>query len=422
MKKITVWGFPRTIYELGKVSKGFLDPWTSLKPSFLRKKIASDIWGVFGLRGGKLTFDSYFKVKGKSVDFPRLNNRWALVFPKRTYLPPEFPHFQFWLLSRNFVPSPKFLNGKELLELEKIVELFFELYEQYSVKKGIKGKAAFGFNSTTFSFIKDEGGRYYSGGQSVRVFHLHALLIPKPKKLEVPQRDLSLVYPTDFSRALFGLIFLNRKIQKKLKIASKTKVIRAKRGVKIEKPLKEKNLGKIMVEIDRLMYQLQKILTRSFYLDTDRFISHLDDIEKLKDIKTAEKKIKELIVVGKERPIKDIKSILIGQLEDLARKYNSKFESIDLLKLADKLELDKNGDLCSRVFGKLVVLRPGMGYGVLMEKSGEKMIVRINPLDVMRVKGLIESSGYWFEKKIIKTEYPDWAVSLITSLIKKTVK
>ena len=422
MKKTTVWGFPRTIYELGKESRGFLDPWTSLKPSFLQSKIASDIWGTFGMKGDKLSFNPSFKIKGNSVDFSELSDKWALVFPKRTYLPPEFPHFQFWLLSRDFVPSPKFLSESELIELDKIIDLFADLYDQYSRKEGIGGKVAFGYNSTPFSFIKDETGRYYSGGQSVRVFHLHALLIPKPKKLEVPQRNLSLVYPTDFSKALLNLIFLNKRIQKSFGITSSMKVKKAKRGVKIIKPIKGKELGIIMVEVDRLMYRVQKILVRSFYRDADQFISRLKDIEKLKSTEKAEIMIKKLVVVGKERSLEDIKAMLVGQLEDLAIKYNTKFKGKDLLNLADKLEIDVNGDLCSRVFKKMVVLRPGMGYGVLMEKVGEKMIVRINPLDVMSVKGLIESSGYWFEKKIIKTEYPDWAVPLITSLINKTRK
>ncbi len=422
MKKTAVWGFPRTIYELGKASKGFLDPWTSLKPSFLQSKIASDILGIFGNKGDRLTFDPFFKVKGKSVDSSQLDNKWALVFPKRTYLPPKFPHFQFWLLSRNFVPSPKFLSKGELLELEKIVDVFTDLYDQYSKKEGIGGKIGFGFNSTPFSFIKDETGRYYSGGQSVRVFHLHALLIPKPKKLQVSQKDLSLVYPTDFSRALLNLIFLNKKIQKSFGLTSSMEVKKAKRGIKIIKPLRGKELGLIMVEIDRLMYRVQKILIRSFYRDADRFISYLKDIEKLNDTETAQEDIKKLIVVGKERPLVDIKSMLIGQLEDLARKYKTKFNSEDLLSLAEKLFIDKNGDLCSQVFKKLVILRPGMGYGVLMEKIKDKMVIRVNPLDVMRVKGLIESSGYWFEKKIVKTEYPDWAVPIVSQLINKTRK
>ena len=422
MKKTSVWGFPRTIYELGKESKGFLDPWTSLKPSFLQAKIASDIWGIFGMRGETLSFNPSFKVKGKSVDLSSLSDKWALVFPKRTYLPPKFPHFQFWLLSRDFVPSPKFVSAKELLVLEEIVDVFTDLYTKYSKKEGIGGRIAFGYNSTPFSFIRDETGRYCSGGQSVRVFHLHALLIPKPKKLQVSKKDLSLVYPTDFSKALLNLIFLNKKIQKVFGLTDSMEVNKAKRGVKIIKPVRGKELGEIITEIDKVMYRVQKILVRSSYQDADKFLAHLTEIEKLNDTEMAQEKIKKLVVVGKERSLDDIKLMLVSQLEDLAVKHETNFKKKDLIALADKLFFDKNGDLCSRVFGEPVVLRPGMGYGVLIEKIGTDLIIRINPLDVMRVKGLIESSGYWFEKKIIKTDYPSWAVPLVTSLIEYTKK
>jgi hypothetical protein len=422
MKKTSVLGFPRTIYELGKKTKGFLDPWTSLKPSFLRGKIAPDIWGVFEKKGKLLFFNSSFKAKGKSVDFSGLSDKWALVFPKRTYLPPEFPHFQFWLLSSGYVPSPTFLSKKELLVLEDVIDLFTDLYSQYSKNSGIGGKIAFGYNSTPFSFIKDETGRYFSGGQSVRVFHLHALLIPKPKKLEVSSKDLSLVYPTDFSKALFNLIFLNKKIQKAFGLTSSMEVKKAKRGVKIIKPIRGKELGVIMAGIDRVMYQVQRIVARSFYRDADKFLSYLTELEKINDAEKIQKEIKRLVVVGQERSLNDIRTMLVSQLEELAMKHETEFDKQKLHSVVDKLFIDKNGDLCSAVFGESVVLRPGMGYGVLIEKTGSDLVIRVNPLDVMRVKGVVESSGYWFEKKIVKTDYPVWAVPLVTSLVESTKK
>jgi len=427
MGKRTVLGFPRTIYELGEQTKGFLNPWSSLKPSFLRRKIAPDILGVFRRSKKGLRFDPFFKVKDGFVDPKQLIDRWALVFPKRTYLPVDYPHFQLWLLSRDYVPSPKFLTDGELKTLGEIMKVFLDLYQNYSRETGKKGKVAFGFNSTPFSFIKDEQGRYYSGGQSVRVFHLHFLLVPPAKKISVKEDELSLIYPTDFSRLLLRLLFTDKDIQKKIGLPRSVEVGEGKRGMEIAWPLGGRvsfqKLAELLKEMDKLLYAVQLILVRSFYRDAEKLLERVASLEKFREISQAEKQLRHLLVVGKERPLEDTKSILIGQLEKLSRRYGADLEEKALASLVDKLVLDDNGDLASFVFGSRVVLRPGMGYGVLIEKKDDGgLIIKINPLDVLGSKGLIESSGYWFEKKIIKTEHPAWATNVLNNLIEQVEK
>jgi len=420
LMKQVVYGFPRTIYKSRGQSPGFLNPWTSLEPSFLRKKIAPDILGVFRSFPKGLKFESFVRVKGKSVDPEQINEHWVLVLPKRSYLPPDYPHFQLWLLTRSFAPSPKFLGKSQRQTLMEIVRCFSKLYKKYSRDFNKKGKVAFGFNSTPFSFIKDKQGRYYAGGQSVRVFHLHFLLIPPPKEITVKKEEQYLVYPTDFALSLFGLLFTQKKIQEAVGLPAKASVKVGRRGIEIDWPgWKESSylkLGEAIEKIDRLLYRVQLILVRSFYQDSKKLLGEIERLEKTNDVAEARRHLGHLLVVGKERPLEDCRSILAGQLEKLGRGYKVNFAKKELTALVGLLSINENGDIASFVFGRRVVLRPGMGYGMMIEVKRKKVKVKINPLDVLGSKGLIESSGYWFEKKIIKNEYPGWATPLVTQL------
>jgi hypothetical protein len=424
MVRRTVFGFPRTIYEFERRSKGFLDPWSSLKPSFLRRKIAPEILGVFRQSAKGLKFEAFFKVKNNFVDPRQLNNRWSLVFPKRTYLPPNNPHLQLWLLSRKYVPSPQFMSDRELKVLAEAVLNISSVFGEYSRKSRQKGKIAFGYNSTPFSFIKDRLGRYYAGGQSVRALHIHCLLVPPPKKMLVAKQDLSLVYPTNFSSLLFKLLFESKEIQEGLGFSRRENASLGERGMEITWFNKDKKsllrLWQIIRKVDSLLYSVQSLLVRSFYRDAHKFVRKLDILAKSKDLSKAERLLANLVVVGEERRLEEIKSTLITELQNLAHKYKTKFLKEELEKLVEQLVINEKGDLSSFVFGERVVLRPGMGYSLLLEESRVgKIKMRINPLDILGPKGLIESSGYWFEKKIIRKNYPRWASLIVSDLVRR---
>ncbi len=420
--KRRVLGFPRTIYDFGKRSKGFLDPWSSLKPAFLRNKIASEILGIFHYGSGGLKFDPYFKIKNGSVDPAQVKDKWVLVFPKRTYLPPEYPHLQLWLLGENYSPSPKFMSKSETKVLGLIMDLMMSVYKDYSRVNKLGGKIAFGYNSTPFSFIKNEQGHYYAGGQSVRAFHLHALLIPKPKAITVPKSELSLIHPTTFSHLLLRMIFKNRSILESLGMGAERKVYKTVRGIKIS-PFSTRadslqNLWESMVKMDELLYQVQTLLVSAFYQDGDQFIKKVEKVAENRQVSKAEELLKELLVVGKERELGEIKNRLTLGLLKLADKWGTSFSESDLSLLGEQLVLEEKGDLASFVFGEQVVLRPGLGYAAMLEKGKEERLsLKITPLDILGSKGLIESSGYWFEKKVLKKEFPDWAVKITEDLI-----
>ncbi|MFH1601927.1 MAG: hypothetical protein ABIB61_03155 [Candidatus Shapirobacteria bacterium] len=419
-----VMGFPRTIYDFGERSPGFLDPWTSLQPGYLREKIAPEIMGVFSNTAGGLKFYPYFKVKKDFVDPAQINDKWALVFPKRTYLPPNYPHFQLWLLGQDYIPSPKFMSDSEANILGQLIAIFTSALKAYAKKNRLKGKVAFGYNSTPFSFIKDKLGRYYAGGQSVRAFHLHCLLIPKPKKMLIPKNELFLIHPTTFSHKLLCLIFKNQKILKKLGAGGAKNIYKTIRGVKISsfssRPASLQNLWQTVEKIDKLLYDVQSLLVLSFYKDADKFIRKIEKVVKSKDINKVKGVLEDLVVVGQERKLEVLKKRLREGLVKLGKRYGADFKPQDLKALIDCLCLDEKGDLASMVFDQKVVLRPGLGYALLVENNSQnRFSLKIQPLDVLGSKGLIESSGYWFEKKIIKKEFPNWAVDVTQDLISR---
>lgn len=418
-----VFGFPRTIYQLKERSAGFLDPWSSLKPSFLRRKIAPEILGVFLFRKNKLDFEPFFRVKDNFVDPAQLDERWALVFPKRSYLPFSYPHFQLWLLTRRYVPSPQFINLTQMRILVQVMRLLFLLYNQYREEKKKEGKIVFGYNSTPFSFIKDKEGRYWAGGQSVRVFHLHSLLVPPPRRLRVKEEDLFLVYPTDFSRGLLTLFFSHKEFQNQIGMERKRIKI-GERGVEIDSfgtnLTSLFSLWRKIKKIDRIFYQLQLVLITAFYQDGEKFVEKLRRIEGLKDIAQGEKLLPELILVGRERPLKEIRERVVAELKKMCSSFGICFPEEKIVRLTEHLVINSQGDLASMVEGKEVVLRPGMGYALLFEETERgRLRIKINPLDVLGPKGMIESSGYWFERKIIKNSYPLWAGEILVKLIKK---
>ena len=162
-----------------------------------------------------------------------------------------------------------------LAEASKAIGDSFLKFSQ-EIKKGI---FCFGYNATPFSFIRDAEGYYYAGGQSVRVFHSHYLLMmpqAQMKKIPVDRENLYLVYPTDFALKLFKLIFGSPQIHKKL--FKKIKFWFDERGLVFEYPFLANNTGNfknlwlLLREIDKIFYQIQLILIYAFYQDGKKFI------------------------------------------------------------------------------------------------------------------------------------------------------
>ncbi len=411
-------GFSRTIYKLHQETKPsqeeFLDPWSSLRPSFLIKKISRDIMGFFKNKGGAPDFDGCFRLKNGSIDLDQVYDRWALLFPARTYLPPDYPHLQLWYLTKRFDPSLKSIPDKEVGLLASISSLMAEKYQDYA-SMGKKGSFAFGFNSTPFSFIRNKEGRYYSGGESVRLFHAHFLLFPPKEKMykfRVNKKDLYLVYPTDFSRELFKIIANSKKIVDQVFGKMKPKV--GERGFEFSYPLSGdldtdmKKLWYFFKRLDDLFSRIELMLIHSFYQGGDEFIAEVEKFIKTKDVTENQDELSRLILAGKEREIGQIRSFLKKGLERVAADYQAELESSDLERLANGLTINEEGDISSFVFGEKKVLRPGMGYGCLVILKKNHFEVMINPLDILGSKGLMESSGYWVKKKIISHQPPSW--------------
>ncbi len=426
MPKIVL-GFPRTIYqvreeEIPELKGKFLDPWSSLKPAFLRKRIANEIIALFVRKKNKLEFEPFFHLKNGLIDPSQITNHWALVFPKRSYLPWQYPHLQLWYLTNHFVPSLKFMSDEEIKTLSKITLLIKDIFVNFS-KKMQGGNFCFGYNATPFSFIRDPEGQYYAGGQSVRVFHAHFLLMPpesQMKKIAIDEKESFLIYPTDFSKKLFKLIFGAPTIAKK--VFQDTKFVFDERGVVARIGDDYQRLWFLLKKIDEIFYQIQLILIYAFYQDGEKFIFQIEKFITTQNIASVEKRLGELILVGKERSLSEIKAYIVEGLERFAKHNQVKFSKKDIDDLLETLFLDENGDLSSNVFGAPTVLRPGMGYGCLAKLSRNKLDVKITPLDVLGSKGLMEASGYWFERKIEVDQFPQWLNLIAQELVSKLKK
>jgi len=395
--------------KVGKKDDKFLDPWTSLLPDFLEEKLSSDIL---------LAFDD----DGDLVSKNSTKLDWALIFPKRSYLPPDYPHVQLWFLGDDFNPSLNFLRKREqegLVRLIKLMDKATSCFVQEN-KAYVDCQPVMAINATPFSFIKNKDGRYYSGGQSVRTFHLHYLLMPKNlKKKELTLEQAALVYPTSFALKLFTTVFLNPRIRKKLFGNNDLFFEKTDRGLAFEVDFDIKDLVAVLDKIDKLFCQLQLGLIYSFYSDSSAFLGTLNEFMVAKDLRGLKPQINDLILEGKERPLKEITQLLEKKLSELALNFNTTFSKKDIQDIGSSLVLADNHDLASFVGSKKVILRPGMGYGTLIRVLKSGFRIELNPLDSILAEGTMESSGYIFAEKIKIDKKPDWVDSL-SDCFKKT--
>lgn len=398
------YGLSGTVLEekIGKFTK-FLDPWTSLLPEFLRKKLNPDVLAVFSLNSSLL--------KKKDKPIRKKLPYWVLVFPKRSYVPPDYPHFQLWFLDKHFAPSISFVEGKQQDLMTKIIKEIRSTFDCF-VKENRQYEnfpLAMAINATPFSFIKDEEGKFYGGGQSVRTFHFHFFLLPSGlKKVKVNEEKAPLVYPTSFSKELFRLILGSSKIHKMIFAGAKEKIKYTERGVAFDWKGEIDSLVPILVKIDRIFYQLQLALIFSFYEDSNNFLETLADfmtaerLDEVKDLKSN------LILLGHERSLEEARLLLSKEILRFGESYQIKFAKNRIKKLCLLLTLDEKGDLASFVGRNVVTLRPGMGYGTLIFADKAGFRVNIVPLDSLQPEGVMESSGFIFTEKVKIFRKPAW--------------
>jgi len=401
------WALQGTIFG-GKSKKGkkpgqFLNPWTSLLPKFLREKLEPDVLAIF-------TEGRSINCQGSScqkVPFPF----WALVFPKRSYVPPQYPHLQLWFLGQSFAPSLSFVQKSEQQLMIKIIKKINRGLDCFFKKNPGRSfcQRAFAINATPFSFIKNEKGQFYGGGQSVRTFHLHCFLIPANlKKINIPAEKAPLVYPTSFSLELFKLIFSSEKIHKMIFDRKKESFRETGRGVSFNFRGNFGGLIPVLNKIDQLFYRLQLALIFCFYQDGKNFLDKLSDFMTADYLEETKKDRKKLILLGKERNLKEIRILLKRELLNLGKTYGVKFSKKKIDKISELLILDKNGDLSSWVGNQLVVLRPGMGYGTLVRLKNNSFNIHLVPIDSLLPEGTMESSGFIFTDKIQAPKRPLW--------------
>ena len=410
------WQLQGTITEIGRKGKKpqvrkFLNPWTSLSPKFVRKKLTPDVLAVFKTNHLRLGNKQL-----KGIRFPF----WAIVFPKRSYLPPVYPHLQLWFLSRRFIPSLSFLDPSQKESLTDLVLLTGEAIDRFTAGNSFyrHSQKVLAFNATPFSFIKNKDGRYYAGGQSVRTFHLHFLLLPgRLKKIAVNSDQAALVYPTQFSLSLFKLFFGRGKVRQSL-LGKRLPVEITDRGVSFHFSGDLPELISVLTKVDHFFHRLQLSMINSFYRDSRAFLKELKDVIKVKDLVSAGAEVDELILLGKERSLPEAKILLEKEIMDLGRSLEVSFPKGKIKSVLASLTIDQNGDIASHIGRRVVALRPGMGYGcfVYFKKNGFQ--VNLSPLDSLFPEGVMESTGFFFTEKIVVNKKPSWVKDLLSCFAK----
>lgn len=415
MSKYWAWKLKGTILEEKEEKKkekgGFLDPWSSLIPEFTREKLSPDIIAIF--KDDSVIIGQLEEIEQIEMPF------WALLFPKRSYLPPEFPHLQLWYLGKNFAPSFQFVTLKQRKVFKKVVKKITSIYDQMltTEKKYDQTKLALAINATPFSFIKDEEDKYYAGGQSVRTFHLHFLAVPQNlEKKEMTEKEAVLVYPTQFSHQLLELVLSKSSIQNFLFQNKKIGFKVTERGVSFDLSARIDNLISVIGRLDEIMYQLQLSLIYAFYQDSEAFLKKIGNFARTTDLKKLKEGLAELILLGHERSLPVTKELLNKEIHRFGRKHQTKFSNQEISKVTETLTSDEDGDLASWVGQEKVVLRPGMGYGTMIWVEENNYQINIVPLDSLRSEGTMESNGYYFTEKVKVTKKPQWLEHFLTRL------
>lgn len=413
MSKYWAWGIKGTILEEKKKGKEvkFLDPWNSLLPDFAKKQLIPDIVATFNSSSFEMAKFDHISEKKLPL--------WALLYPKRSYVPPEYPHLQLWFLANYFAPSLSFVKEDQKKLMVKIADNIDNTFNCLSegMAKLSQCRRVIVINATPFSFIKNADGRFSGGGQSVRTFHMHFLMMPKNlKKVSIDPEKAPLVYPTTFSTALFSLLFGSKKIQKLIFGPDRGKMKITNRGVNFNWKGKLADLVPVLNRIDQIFYKLQLSLIYSFYQDSENFLNLLTDFMATDSLEKLKENRKKLVLLGKEREPEERKTLLREELLKLGKSYGVNFSERKIKKINNLLTLSNSGDLASFVGKQVVVLRPGMGYGCLVEEIKRGFKIQITPLDSLFPEGTMESTGHIFTEKIKVHRKGKWLAKFLHCL------
>lgn len=403
-----------TIFELNKKAKetGFLDPWTSILPDFLKEKMEPDVLAIFDKNANRIENQSdLHKIKSPF---------WVLVFPKRSYVPVEYPHLQLWFLGEDFSPSLYFLDGQQKDNVVKIVKEVRASIECFSRQSKLSSSPVIAYNATPFSFVKNDKGQYVGGGQSVRTFHFHLFAVPENlKKINLSRDQIPVVYPTKFALEFFRLIFRNKQIQRSLFGIEDFDYKTNNLGIEFEFGENLRDLVEVLSEIDKLFYRLQMILIQAFYKDSKNFLEKINTLIFSGRSKSGKE---EMVLFGKERALLEIKkNFKIETMRKLLDEYQVRINEDELNDVANLLRLDANGDLASTVDDQVVVLRPGLGYGCFIKVKDKNYHVHIAPLDTINSKGVMESAGHFTTGRTTISEKPVWEEKIAKFLKEKRV-
>ncbi len=415
MKQVTL-SFPRTIYRL-KGETSFLDPWSSLNTKTTYQHLHHEILLTIG--GSQKAL----QVRGPPQSESDILRHWILVLPRRNYTPPRYPHLQLWYLSKCFTPTLSLLPQKQLAILPLIIRAVRRAILSWQRQQNLAGRFVFGINATPFAFIRRPDGSYWPGGQSVRAFHLSCLLLPLRRMMEkqaVAEDKMGLIYPSDFALNLLKFWFYLPNLRAYIFPHSHPGYVFTKRGLIVK--FSGTN-GDTLVDIlaflrrfDQIAYQVQLILIRSLYRKSEHFLEALKtllvsgDTNILKDTKNLHLRFRG------NPPAYALESIWVG-LRGLNLAYGRRRSPVQRLrrqwgKVSASLTLNKQEEPASFLRGVSVILRPGMGYGYLVEEGNNKMKVWIMPLDTLFPKGIIEARGFSFSKKIVRHQAPEWLLPL----------
>lgn len=414
MSKYWAWKLKGTILEVDEDKKkdkgGFLDPWSSLIPDYLRKKLSPDVVGIF--KNQQTIINGLSEIKSLEMPF------WALLFPKRSYLPPDYLHLQLWYLGEKFTPSFQFVSLGQRKVLTGAVKKIAKVYDQIlsESNKYSDAKFSLAINATPFSFIKNEQGKYYAGGQSVRTFHLHFLALPQNlEKKKMTEKEAVLVYPTEFSHRLFELVLGKPSVQKFI-FNQEVDFDVTERGISYSWVGDLEDLISVIGHLDELMYQVQLSLIYVFYQDSESFLDKLAEFAQTDDLEKMRKELDDLILLGFERSLPITKDLLNKEIHRLGRKFRIEFANSEIDHVVESLTTDETGDLASRVGKEVVVLRPGMGYGTMIQQEDDGYKINIAPLDSLQSEGTMESSGYYFTEKVKVKKKPEWLEEFLSLL------
>ena len=410
MIKHFVYTFPRTIYQQPEDTAFPLDPWNSLDSDMVYRHLSTDIALIFERKK-----DSLF-ISHKHRKLAGILGHWFLTLPRRSYTPPQFPHFQLWYMDKTFTPSLAFLPPAKRQMLGKITGIIKNAMQSWQLLP--KSSFFFGFNSTPFSFVRRPDGLYWSGGQSVRAFHLSYLCLPRTSRMErifVPERKLGLVYPLNFSQELFKFWFRLPNLQNHILSKKRYRYSFNARGLVITIPGNSiaafTDAWALMSRIDKIAYQIQLITIYSLYKRSEHFLDSLDRLLSATDVGMMDKHFKQLALVFEGRALAQAHRLLLNSLLRLDGKYGDRavghYEK-NWNKVKESLVLTPKHQPASFLSQKRYVLRPGMGYGYLAKTLTREINLRVMPLDTLLPKGIVEANGYFFQKKIIRHSRPPW--------------